>query len=152
MASRFDRRRGRENRKKDGVPIPVGAAWKPCGDIRPFDVFLNGCAIENGWCFISWNSKWMTNKIPQSWSPPAENLDKKHIFSMYYWDKTTMYYDRAFLNGCVIENGRCFISWNSKWITNKIPQSWSPPAENWKKAYIFQYCRDKTTMCYDGAF
>ena len=38
-----------------------------------------GCVIENGWCFISWNSKEITNKISQSWSPPAEN-GEKHIF------------------------------------------------------------------------
>ena len=38
-----------------------------------------GCAIENGWCLISWSSKGITNKILQSWSPPAEKLEKIYI-------------------------------------------------------------------------
>ncbi len=49
--------------------------------------FSEGCVIENGWCFIFWNSKEITNKIPQSQSPPAEILEKKHIFSIYCWNK-----------------------------------------------------------------
>ena len=35
-----------------------------------------GCVIGNGWCFISWNSKGIANKMPQPWSPSAEKLEK----------------------------------------------------------------------------
>ena len=33
--------------------------------------------------------------MPQSWSPSAEKLEKKHTLSAYCQDKTTMHYDRA---------------------------------------------------------
>ena len=56
-----------------------------------------GCVIGNGWCFISWNSKGITNKVPPSWSPSAEKLEKKSLFSAFCWNKTTICYDRAFL-------------------------------------------------------
>ena len=54
-----------------------------------------GCVIGNGWCFISWNSKGITNKVPPSWSPSAEKLEKKSLFSASCWNKTTICYDRA---------------------------------------------------------
>ena len=77
-------------------------------NILKIESFYLGCVIENGWCFISWNSKGITNKIPQSWSPPAENWRKSIYFSAYCRDKTTMCYDRAFIFGRVIGNGWCF--------------------------------------------
>ena len=46
------------------------------------------------WLFL-WSFKEITNKLPQSQSPPAEKMDKKHIFSVYCWNKTTLYYNRA---------------------------------------------------------
>ena len=55
-----------------------------------------GCVIGNGWCFISWNSKGITNKVPPSWSPSAEKLEKKSLFSAFCWNKTTICYDGAF--------------------------------------------------------
>ena len=70
---------------------------KPCAGKAQGNVCSlekKGCVIENGWCFFPWNSKGITNKISQSQSPLAENL-KKHIVSIYYWNKTAMYYDRA---------------------------------------------------------
>ena len=60
-------------------------------------VFSKGCVIGKGWCFISWNSKGVTNKVPPSWSPSAEKLEKKSLFSASCWNKTTICYDRAFL-------------------------------------------------------
>lgn len=41
---------------------------------------------------------------------------------------------------------------NSKGITNKIPQLWSPPTEKWEKRSLFwPYCGDETTIAYDRA-
>ena len=59
--------------------------------------FSEGCVIGNGWRFISWDSKEITNKVPPSWSPSAEKLEKKSLFSASCWNKTTICYDRAFL-------------------------------------------------------
>ena len=41
---------------------------------------------------------------------------------------------------------------NSKGITNKMPQLWSPPMEKWEKRSLFwPYCGDETTIAYDRA-
>ena len=41
---------------------------------------------------------------------------------------------------------------NSKGITNKMPQLWSPPTEKWEKKSLFwPYCGDETTIAYDRA-
>ena len=42
---------------------------------------------HNGWCFISWNSKEITNKIPPITEPTSGKFWKKHIFSIYCWNK-----------------------------------------------------------------
>lgn len=47
-----------------------------------------------------------------------------------------------FQKGCAIEDGWYVISWNFKGIANKIPQSWSPSAKNWRKKLYFQYIVD----------
>ena len=65
------------------------------------DAFSLGCAIGNGWCFISWNSKGVTNKMPQSWSPSAGKLEKRLYFPPHYGDETTTSYKRAFGKGGV---------------------------------------------------
>ena len=72
-----------------------------------------GCVIGNGWCFISWNSKGITNKVPPSWSPSAEKLEKKSLFSAFCWNKTTICHDRAFPKGCVQFYGWWFFQWKS---------------------------------------
>ena len=79
-----------------------------------------GCVIENGWCFISWNSKEIPNKIPNHGAHRRKNR-KKHIFSVYWWNKkTTTYYDKTI---------------------GKLE----------KKAVCSPCCGDETTTCYDSA-
>ena len=75
-----------------------------------FEELLRDLQIISKELFLSsWNlvsttnlntAKEITNKIPQSQSPPAENLDKKHIFSVYCRNKTAMYHDRAQIFRC----------------------------------------------------
>ena len=60
-------------------------------------------------------------------------------------------YGRAFAKGCVIGSGWCLISWNSKGIPPKVPQSWSPSAKIWISPVFSAYCRGKTTTCHDRA-
>ena len=48
---------------------------------------------------------------------------------------------RPFREGRAIENGRYFISWNSKGIANKMPPTMKPISEKLKKLY-FQHIAD----------
>ena len=57
----------------------AGGAWGEGQPLRP-NLSSTTLCHKNGWCFISWNSKEIANKIPQSWSPPAEKLDKSSYF------------------------------------------------------------------------
>ena len=79
---------------RDEAPSAVAGGclsprWK-CGRLHD-----NECSAETGaderpliavsaGNFNTANPKGITNKIPQSQSPPAENFEKKHIFSVYY--------------------------------------------------------------------
>ena len=76
---------------------------------------------------------------------PLAGATAKAFFRLSLWSfkgkALTIFY------GCVIENGWCFISWNSKEITSKIAQSWSPPAEKWRKTYIFQHIAETKQPC-----
>ena len=99
----FTRIRGKDSSRGPYASFVV-AAWRFLGrtygihsyaaasrDIYFFDDFLKnilnfiwlkwnfGCIIENGWCLFPWNSKRIINKLPQSWSPPAEKLEKIYI-------------------------------------------------------------------------
>ena len=104
----------------------------------------------------------------------SENLDKNLYFSAYCRDKTTTCHDRAkkifpaFIWNCIQQHislslwqslcqrlchrsGWCLISWNSKGIPQKMPQSWSPSAKILIKPVFSVYCRGKTTTCPDRA-
>ena len=75
-----------------------------------FEELLRDLQIISKELFLSsWNlvsttnlntAKEITNKIPQSQSPPAENFEKRHIFSVYCRNKTAIYHDRAKIFRC----------------------------------------------------
>ena len=48
-----------------------------------------GCAIENGWCFISLKFKRNNQEKSSITEPTSGNLGKKHIFSVYCRNKNT---------------------------------------------------------------
>ena len=136
--------------------------------------FAKDCVIGSGWCLISWNSKGIPQKNASIMESLSENLDKKLYFQrtveikqphaltgakkfpqrlsgIAYNSISVCCYGRAFAKGCVIGSGWCLISWNSKGIPQKMPQSWSPSAKILIKPVFSAYCRDKTTTCPDRA-
>ena len=59
----------------EGSPFSKGALPLPDSLCRsPWIIIQCGCAIGSGWCFISWNFKGITDKMPQPWSPSAEKV------------------------------------------------------------------------------
>ena len=58
-------------------------------NIRPFSpVFPLAEFMAKAFCWpFLWSFKEITNKIPQPQSPPVENFEKKHIFSVYCRNK-----------------------------------------------------------------
>ena len=58
-----------------------------------------GCVIENDWCFISLKFQRNNQENSPITEPTSGKFGEKYIFSVYCWNKTTMYYDRAFCNG-----------------------------------------------------
>ena len=119
------------------IGYPFGTSRKkhqPFSITQPFffvghGIALLGCAIGNGWCFISWNFKGIANKMSRLWSLLAEKSEKSIYLSMLRKWNNHVLMTGAFVSGCAIGSGWCFISWSSKGITNKIPQSWGPAAE-----------------------
>ena len=89
--------------------------------------------MGNGWCFPSWNPKWLTEKMPYPCIPSRGKPEKKAVFSPDCGNEATLYYDRAF--------------WNPNGITQNPPTivSIGRKAENWIKSIVVMlYCGDKT--------
>ena len=59
------------------------------------NVWIWNCATGNDNRFISWSSQRAINKMPQPWSPPAENLEKKAVIPPCCGDKTTILYENV---------------------------------------------------------
>ena len=95
-----------------------------------FEELLRDLQIISKELFLSsWNlvsttnlntAKEITNKIPQSQSPPAENLDKKHIFSVYCRNKTTMTMTEPKYSAAACRSSRTSIL--------RIPSAYGPPS------------------------
>ena len=79
-------------------------------------------------CFIS--SVWRKYSLFFQFFPLA-------ALEVSYW-----FFLLNFEKGWAIEDGWYVISWNFKGIANKIPQSWSPSAKNWRKNLYFQHIAD----------
>ena len=100
-----------------------------------------------------WQSLWSIRKRlphPRKYRLPIEeNIEEPFTRNDYRkqaiygngFHKSTQYDRRMALKtfGCVMGNGWCFISWNSKGIANKMPQLWNPSTKNLRKILYFHH-------------
>ena len=100
-----------------------------------------GCVIGNGWCFISWNSKGIANKMPQLWNPSTKNLRKILYFHH------TVEIKQPYTMTEPLENhrkGECFdrVAWYGEKTLFRV--YWRPP---WVKYLALLYIIVSSPQC-----